>query len=121
MYHECQTWSKPNPKQFSLLPPMSTWATLDASHAVPRVVRHRLSEGRVRACKPCRTPAVESLPLVGLPESGSDPLVYRAWHGVPSRLPLVRLVPAPYTIPRRTWCPDLTQNVMSGNSSASRR
>src|SRR5450755_890826 len=56
MYHECQRWSKPNRKLFSLPSPMSTWAALDASLAVPRVVRHRLLEGRVRPCKPCRTP-----------------------------------------------------------------
>ena len=56
MYHECQTWGKPNPKLFSLLPPLSLWTTLDANQAAPRVVRHRLHESRVCPCKPCRTP-----------------------------------------------------------------
>ena len=59
MYHESQKWSKPKGKLFSLLPKRSTSESLDASLATTRVVRHRISEGRVCACKPCRTPRLD--------------------------------------------------------------
>jgi hypothetical protein len=62
--------------------------------------------------------AVEALPLVGLPDGGSDPLIYRVRHSIPSPFTLAPLDLSPYAISRRTWCPDLTQKVMSGNRSA---
>jgi len=61
--------------------------------------------------------AVESL-LVGQPQGIADRLVDGARHDVSLFWALPGVDRSPYPIPRKTWCPDLAQNLLSGNRAA---
>jgi hypothetical protein len=65
--------------------------------------------------------AIEVLHLVSLPQGFAGSLVDGARHGASLLLAWAGLDLYPYPIPRKTWCPDLAQKVMAGNSPASSR